>query len=120
MSHHAEDRHSIQSKLGQTLNESSRSRETLDTVVTKAAIDQSQGITRKPDDSVAEPAREKEFSRLLPTHETAATVGTIEQPSRHLVRNAIATLVKAMPEEMKTPIVAYAKQILRESSDDQT
>lgn len=73
--------------------------ETLDPGVTEAAIDREQRITRKADDSVAEPTSKKQFSRLLPTHETAATLGTIEHPSRHLVGNAMATLVEALPEE---------------------
>jgi hypothetical protein len=120
MSPHAEHRDSIQSKLAQDLSESSRGGETLDPVVTEAAVDQNQKITRKPDDSVAQSKTAKQFSQLLPTHDVPAASGTIEQPSGRLVSNAIATLVNAMPEEMKTLIVEYAKQILRESSDDQT
>jgi hypothetical protein len=63
MSHFAEGRDSA--PLG-TCAESPRvepGAETLDPVVTEAAIDQEKRIIRKPDDSVAEPAREKEFSQ---------------------------------------------------------
>jgi hypothetical protein len=63
MSHHAEDRDSIQSKLAQNLSESSRGGETLDRAVTEPAFDQEQRITRKPDDSVAQSVTAKQFSR---------------------------------------------------------
>jgi hypothetical protein len=62
MSRH-EDRDSIPIKARAESQRVEPGGETLDPVVTEAAIDQNQGITRKPDDSVAEPPREEEFSQ---------------------------------------------------------
>ena len=105
MSHHAEGSDTVAPATRVDPARVEPGSETLDTVVKDAAMDQEPQITRKPDDSVAE---------------TAATLGTIEQPSRHLVGNAIATLVEALPEEMKVLIVKFARQLLMENSDDQT
>ena len=120
MSHLADGRDSVPLEARAKSPRVQSEAEILDLVVTDAAMDQEPKITRKPDGSFAQSKTAKQFSRLLPTHDVPSASGTVEQPPGRLVSNAIATLVNAMPEEMKTLIVNYAKQILRENSDDQT